>query len=74
MTTSKPNQGATKRPHKPPMVKWAVAVPRPELDRLQKTADLLGKTSAALARELITAFNNGQIKLPTNPHVKKVYS
>jgi len=68
---------ATKRtkkvPRKSAMEKWAIAIPNTELDKLQTTADLLGKSSASLARELIAAFNNGQIKLPLNPHMKEVY-
>lgn len=62
-----------KNPRKNAMIKWAIAIPEPDLDKLQTTAGRLGKTSAALARELIAAFNAGQIKLPMNPHVKEVY-
>jgi len=44
-----------------------------EAKRFEENATKLGKTASALARELLTSFNNGEIKLKMTDAMAEVY-
>lgn len=53
--------------------KISSALPNAEHDKFAETASRLGITVSALIRQLIEAFNAGEIKIPMKPAVMENY-
>ena len=59
--------------NRPAKVKHSFGIDRVDLEEFTKRAIELDKTPSSLARELILAFNAGDIKLPRNEAIERSY-